>query len=147
MLHSISGVVAVVSTVMCLTISGRTSSTTQSVLPGIQSDSTITVSIKAENKDSRPTVIVEKNVIIPVGYKYISHHLDLERAFPTEGMEGSLEWLEGPSHTWSVFSEAKANKSAPVNQIFLRATASPGRKSMEISTEATLYVTVQKIKA
>ena len=147
MLHSISGVLAVVSTVTCLSISGNTNSTTLPISPSEQSDSTITVSIRAENKDGRPTVIVEKSVLIPMGYKYISHHLDLERAFPTEGMEGSSEWSEGPSHTWSVFSEAKANKGAPVNQIFLRATASPGRKNMEISTEATLYVTVQKAKA
>ncbi|MBO0931881.1 hypothetical protein [Fibrella aquatilis] len=147
MLHPIFGALAAASAITYLSINGNSNLVTQPISPGTYSDSTFTASIKAENKDNRPTVIVEKSVPIPPGYRYISHHLDLERAFPTEGMEGSSEWVAGPGHTWSVFSQAKADRNASVNRIFLRATASPGRKSMEISTEATLYVTIQKTKA
>ncbi len=147
MLHPIFGVLTAASAITYLSINGNSISAIQSVSPSTHSDSTFTVSIKAENKDSRPTVIVERSVFIPGGYKYVSHHLDLERAFPVEGMEESADWVEGPGRIWSVFSEVKADKSASVNQIFLRATASPGRENMEVSTEATLYVTIQKTRS
>ena len=147
MLYPIFGWLATATTVTCLSTNVAVTSPVQVVdkqhpLP----DSIISVPIKVENKDRQPTVVVEKNVSIPKGYAYTGHYLSLEGAFPVDGMEGSTEWLEGPDHSWSVFSEAKPDDKANVKQVVLRATASPGRKNIEIGAEATLYINLQRIQ-
>ncbi|MBO0939224.1 hypothetical protein J2I47_21900 [Fibrella sp. HMF5335] len=109
-------------------------------------DSTITVPIYAENKDGRPTVIVEKTVTIPNGYTYVGHRLDLQEAFPIEGAESSASWIEGPNRIWSIYSQATPDKGQNVKQVLVRATASPGRKNMEIGAKATLLVDLLKVK-
>ncbi|MEZ0612326.1 hypothetical protein ACAW74_27705 [Fibrella sp. WM1] len=109
-------------------------------------DSTITVPIYAENKDGRPTVIVEKTVTIPNGYTYVGHRLDLQEAFPIEGAESSASWIEGPNRIWSIYTQATPDKGQNVKQVLVRATASPGRKNMEIGAKATLLVDLLKVK-
>lgn len=109
-------------------------------------DSTIAVPIYAENKDGRPTVIVEKTVTIPNGYTYVGHRLDLQEAFPIEGAESSASWIEGPNRIWSIYAQAQPNKGQSVKQVLVRATASPGRKNMEIGARATLLVDILKVK-
>ncbi len=146
MLYTSFLALATVGTATYLNLNVAATNLVQSTSSTERSDSTIIVSIKATNIDSRPTVVVEKMVPIPVGYQYVDHHLDLKSAFPVEGMEGSTEWVEGPNHSWSVYSQAKPDENAGIKQVTLRATASPGRKNMEIGAEATLYINLKKVQ-
>lgn len=108
-------------------------------------DSTLSVSIGVINTDSRPTMTVEKQVVIPKGYAYINHELTLTRAFPMDGVEQSTNWITGPSQTWRIDARLQENEHTPT-RITLTASASPGRKNMEIGVQATLSVGLRKIQ-
>ncbi len=108
-------------------------------------DSTLSVSIGVINKDSRPTMTVEKQVVIPKGYAYINHELTLTSAFPMDGVEQSTNWIVGPRQTWSIDAQLQPSGNTPT-QILLRASAYPGRKNMEIGAQATLSVGLRKIQ-
>lgn len=108
-------------------------------------DSTLSVSIGVINKDSRPTMTVEKQVVIPKGYAYINHELTLNSAFPMEGIEQSTNWIVGPRQTWSIDARLQPEGNTPT-RIMLRASASPGRKNMEVGAQATLSVGLRKIQ-
>lgn len=108
-------------------------------------DSTFTIPISVANKDSRPTVVVEKQVIIPTGYAYVSHNLSLVSAFPTEGAEQTANWISGPEHTWNIYAKIDSGPNVP-DRITVKATAAPGRKNMEIEAQATLTVALRRLR-
>jgi len=107
-------------------------------------DSTLSVSINVFNKDSRPTVTIEKQVTIPKGYTYLSHELSLISAFPADGIEQSASWISGPANTWSISAKRRPGNNVP-DLILIKATASLGRKNAEIGTQANLSVGLRKV--
>jgi len=109
-------------------------------------DSTLSVSIDVFNKDSRPTVTIEKQVTIPKGYTYLNHELSLISAFPADGIEQSASWISGPANTWSISANRQIGNNIP-DLIWVRATASPGRKNAEIGAQATLVVGLRKVRS
>lgn len=112
----------------------------------LPSDSTLVVPIEALNKNSQPTVIVQKEVILPKGYSYVSHELILDSAFPVEGVEQGTDWIAGPERTWSIYVKRVTDPKVP-DHILLQASASPGRKNHEIGAHATLRVIVRKAQS
>lgn len=107
-------------------------------------DSTLTVPIEVINKDRQPTVVLEKEVVIPQGYVYLNHELSLVSAFPIEGTEQTGTWIAGPNNSWSVYATLEMGRKQ-AGRIVIRASAAPGRKNEEVGAQAILLVGLQKL--
>lgn len=106
-------------------------------------DSTLSVPIEVFNKDRRPTIVIEKEVMIPQGYAYLNHELALISAFPIEGTEQTSTWIAGPNNSWSVNATLDMG-CKQAGRILLRASAAPGPKNAEIGAQAILTVGLRK---